>query len=140
MRATRVAPEGPRRSSLARTRSSFRALMKRANTASPIVGAGTWADNSTCAVSCTGVGEEFIRFGVAQRIADLVQVLDQQPVGARHLVLRAYRDPGLRVGLMAEVDEQARGVSFGEGLRGDGLGGQGVVEGVEVVLGPRRLV
>ena len=32
---------------------------------SPIVGAGTFADNATCAVSCTGKGEEFIRNGVA---------------------------------------------------------------------------
>ncbi len=39
----------------------------------PIIGAGTWADNRTCAVSCTGTGEEFIRHGVAQRIADLMQ-------------------------------------------------------------------
>ncbi|MCD4750822.1 MAG: isoaspartyl peptidase/L-asparaginase [Thermoanaerobaculales bacterium] len=40
---------------------------------SPIIGAGTWADNRTCAVSGTGVGEEFIRHGVAQRIADLME-------------------------------------------------------------------
>ena len=32
---------------------------------SPIIGAGTYADNATCAVSCTGHGEYFIRFGVA---------------------------------------------------------------------------
>lgn len=32
---------------------------------SPIVGAGTYADNETCAVSCTGVGEEFIRRAIA---------------------------------------------------------------------------
>lgn len=36
---------------------------------SPIVGAGTYADNSSCAVSGTGIGEEFIRHGVAQAIA-----------------------------------------------------------------------
>ncbi len=35
---------------------------------SPIVGAGTYADNSTCAVSCTGVGEEFIRNAIAYDI------------------------------------------------------------------------
>ena len=40
---------------------------------SPIVGAGTWADNRTCAVSCTGTGEEFIRYGVAQRIGDMME-------------------------------------------------------------------
>lgn len=32
---------------------------------SPIIGAGTYADNSTCAVSCTGVGEYFMRNVVA---------------------------------------------------------------------------
>ncbi len=36
---------------------------------SPIIGAGTWADNATCAVSCTGHGEYFIRAGVAHEIA-----------------------------------------------------------------------
>lgn len=37
---------------------------------SPIIGAGTWADNATCAISCTGHGEYFIRYGVAQDIAN----------------------------------------------------------------------
>lgn len=32
---------------------------------SPVVGAGTFADNATCAVSCTGVGEDFLRNAVA---------------------------------------------------------------------------
>lgn len=32
---------------------------------SPIAGAGTYADNATCAVSCTGIGEDFIRNAVA---------------------------------------------------------------------------
>ena len=32
---------------------------------SPIAGAGTYADNETCAVSCTGIGEDFIRNAVA---------------------------------------------------------------------------
>ncbi|CAN5368725.1 hypothetical protein BH09SUM1_BH09SUM1_19920 [soil metagenome] len=36
---------------------------------SPIIGAGTFADNATCAVSCTCNGEEFIRKTVASRIA-----------------------------------------------------------------------
>lgn len=35
---------------------------------SPIVGAGTWADNRTCAISATGWGEYFIRTGVAHEI------------------------------------------------------------------------
>jgi beta-aspartyl-peptidase (threonine type) len=36
---------------------------------SPIIGAGTYADNETCAISCTGKGEEFIRNVVAYDIA-----------------------------------------------------------------------
>ena len=32
---------------------------------SPVIGAGTYADDSTCAVSCTGHGEYFIRYAVA---------------------------------------------------------------------------
>ena len=32
---------------------------------SPIIGAGTYASNATCGVSCTGTGEEFIRHNVA---------------------------------------------------------------------------
>ena len=36
---------------------------------SPIVGAGTYADNRTCAVSCTGTGEEYIRRAVAYDVA-----------------------------------------------------------------------
>lgn len=36
---------------------------------SPIIGAGTYASNETCAVSGTGIGEEFIRHSVAYDIA-----------------------------------------------------------------------
>lgn len=35
----------------------------------PVIGAGTYADNATCAVSCTGHGEYFIRLGVARDVA-----------------------------------------------------------------------
>ncbi len=37
---------------------------------SPIIGAGTYADNKTCAVSCTGQGEYYIRLGFAKEISD----------------------------------------------------------------------
>ncbi len=36
---------------------------------SPIIGAGTYADNATCAISCTGVGEEYIRRSIAYDIS-----------------------------------------------------------------------
>jgi beta-aspartyl-peptidase (threonine type) len=40
---------------------------------SPIIGAGTYADNATCAVSCTGRGEIFIRCAAAREVAALMQ-------------------------------------------------------------------
>ena len=39
----------------------------------PIIGAGTYADNNTCAISATGSGEEFIRFGVARDISAIME-------------------------------------------------------------------
>ena len=40
---------------------------------SPIIGAGTWADNDSCAVSATGHGEYFIRYHVAADICARMQ-------------------------------------------------------------------
>jgi L-asparaginase / beta-aspartyl-peptidase len=40
---------------------------------SPIIGAGTYANNNTCAVSATGYGEYFIRVGVAKDISALIE-------------------------------------------------------------------
>ncbi len=40
---------------------------------SPIIGAGTYANNRTCAVSCTGHGEYFIRAAVAHDISALME-------------------------------------------------------------------
>jgi len=40
---------------------------------SPIIGAGTYASNQSCAVSGTGVGEYFIRFTVARDVCALVE-------------------------------------------------------------------
>jgi L-asparaginase / beta-aspartyl-peptidase len=40
---------------------------------SPIIGAGNYANNQTCAVSCTGHGEFFIRLGVAKDISAMME-------------------------------------------------------------------
>ena len=40
---------------------------------SPIIGAGTYANNSTCAVSCTGSGEFFLRGVVAYEVSALME-------------------------------------------------------------------
>jgi len=41
---------------------------------SPIIGAGTYANNESCGVSATGTGEFFIRLTVASRICALVEL------------------------------------------------------------------
>ncbi len=40
---------------------------------SPVIGAGNYADNKTCAISCTGSGEFFIRGVVAYDVACLIE-------------------------------------------------------------------
>lgn len=40
---------------------------------SPVIGAGTYADDAGCAVSCTGTGEEFIRHSVAASVSSRVR-------------------------------------------------------------------
>jgi beta-aspartyl-peptidase (threonine type) len=44
---------------------------------SPVIGAGTYADDRACAVSATGAGEFFIRAGVAHTICDRVRFLGE---------------------------------------------------------------
>ncbi len=45
---------------------------------SPIIGAGTYADNRACAVSATGAGEFFIRLGVAHEICTRLRIEESQ--------------------------------------------------------------
>lgn len=54
---------------------------------SPIIGAGTYADNATCAVSCTGTGEEFIRHAVAFHVSARMAYLKEPVDQALHAVL-----------------------------------------------------
>lgn len=39
----------------------------------PVIGAGTYANNATCAISCTGWGEFFIRLCMAKSVSDLME-------------------------------------------------------------------
>ncbi|MEM8982075.1 MAG: isoaspartyl peptidase/L-asparaginase [Pseudomonadota bacterium] len=54
---------------------------------SPLIGAGTYADNDTCAVSSTGHGEYFIRAAVAHDIAAQMRYADRQLENAAHDVV-----------------------------------------------------
>ena len=53
----------------------------------PVVGAGTWADDRSCAVSCTGAGEYFLRAGVAHEIEARVRLTDAPVAHAAAAVL-----------------------------------------------------
>lgn len=39
----------------------------------PVIGAGTYANNATCAISCTGWGEFFIRLVMAKSVSDMME-------------------------------------------------------------------
>jgi beta-aspartyl-peptidase (threonine type) len=39
----------------------------------PIIGSGTYANNETCGISCTGWGEYFIRLVMAKSVSDLIE-------------------------------------------------------------------
>ncbi len=54
---------------------------------SPIIGAGTYADNATCAVSCTGKGEDFIRLSVAHEIASQMRYANRSVQDAANEVI-----------------------------------------------------
>ncbi|MBU2970980.1 isoaspartyl peptidase/L-asparaginase [Pseudoalteromonas sp. C2R02] len=54
---------------------------------SPVIGAGTFADNNSCAVSATGHGEYFIRYNVAADICARVQYQGKTIVQAGNEVI-----------------------------------------------------
>ncbi|MCO8122307.1 isoaspartyl peptidase/L-asparaginase [Stieleria sp. TO1_6] len=61
---------------------------------SPIIGAGTFADNQTCAVSGTGIGEEYIRYAVAYDIAAQIRYADRSLESAVTEIMTQRLKPG----------------------------------------------
>jgi beta-aspartyl-peptidase (threonine type) len=68
---------------------------------SPIIGAGTYADNKTCAVSCTGDGEYFIRAVVAHSVSALMADKGLPVKAAAETALAKAKDLGGNGGLIA---------------------------------------
>ena len=54
---------------------------------SPIIGAGTYANNKTCGISCTGNGESFIRSVAAYDVSCLMEYKGMSLQDAMHLVI-----------------------------------------------------
>lgn len=68
----------------------------------PVVGAGVFADNETCAVSATGYGEQFLRTVMAKTVSDYVmfKAMDAQAAamaGIDYLVAKVNGDGGVIV-------------------------------------------
>ncbi len=55
----------------------------------PVIGAGTYAQNGVCAVSATGTGEYFIRLSVARSICARMEHLDESAQEAADRVIQA---------------------------------------------------
>jgi L-asparaginase / beta-aspartyl-peptidase len=69
---------------------------------SPIIGAGTYANNKTCGVSCTGHGEFFIRSVVAYDISALMEYKGMTVAqAANEVVMKKLKTLGGEGGLIA---------------------------------------
>lgn len=69
---------------------------------SPIIAAGTYADNATCALSCTGHGEYFIRYVVAYDVAARMAYLKEDlKTASEYVVNKKLVEKGGSGGLIA---------------------------------------
>ena len=73
----------------------------------PVIGAGTFAWNATCAVSGTGHGEPFIRLGVGSRVSARMELLGEAVDLASRRVLDDLAEVNGRGGMIA-VDANGR--------------------------------
>src|SRR4029079_16452576 len=60
----------------------------------PVIGAGTYANNRTCAISATGIGEQFIRHTVAHDISALMEYSGLTLQQAAERVIQQKLKPG----------------------------------------------
>ena len=92
----------------------------------PVIGAGTYANNNTCAVSATGWGEFFIRVGVARDISALMEYRALPVQNAADEVMNKVKTLGGDGGVIA-IDKFGNiGVSFNsEGMYRAYINGDG---------------
>ncbi len=79
---------------------------------SPIIGAGTYADDRACAVSATGAGEFFIREGVAHEICARVRFARENIVKAADTVMADVKALGGSGGVIVISPSGEGGWSF----------------------------
>jgi L-asparaginase / beta-aspartyl-peptidase len=79
---------------------------------SPIIGAGTYADDRACAVSATGAGEYFIKVGVAHEICARVRLKGDKVVPAAKAVMAEVKALGGDGGVIVLTPDGQIGWSF----------------------------
>ena len=79
---------------------------------SPLIGAGTYADDRACAVSCTGSGEYFIRAAAAHEIAARVRLAGETVEHAAAAVIEEITGLGGTGGVIAIGTAGAGGWAF----------------------------
>ena len=70
----------------------------------PVIGAGTFADNDTCAVSCTGHGEVFIRWNAAAEIAARMRYANETLQQAADHIVHTVLAPNDGSGGLVAID------------------------------------
>lgn len=73
---------------------------------SPLIGSGTYADNATCAVSCTGHGEFFIRYVAAYDVAARMKYAGEGVVEAANNVIHEALMPVSGDGGLIAIDSR----------------------------------
>lgn len=79
---------------------------------SPLIGAGTYADDRALALSCTGSGEHFIRLGVAHEVAARVRLAGAAPAAAVAEVIAELGAIGGKGGLIFVAPDGRAGWAF----------------------------
>ena len=79
---------------------------------SPIIGAGTYADDRACAVSATGAGEFFIRVGVAHEICARMRWKGEDVQTAADAVMAEVKALGGSGGVIVVAPDGTGGYSF----------------------------
>lgn len=96
---------------------------------SPVIGAGTYADDRACAVSATGTGEFFIREGVAHEICARIRFTGESPKVAADTVMLEVGEMGGDGGVIVIAPDGQSAFSFNtEGMYRARANSQGLKE------------
>ncbi len=79
---------------------------------SPIIGAGTYADNRACAISATGAGEYFIRLGVAHEICARMRMKGENAQTAADAVIKELGELGGTGGVIVAAPDGTAAWSY----------------------------